>query len=295
MSRSQATLVGPLNAEALIAQTPNLPVPSRSATLLLRLLASDDLDHEAVIAALQKDGVLSTKVLAVCNSAAFGLASPVGSISQAVLYVGYEELHRIVMNLAFGGALGRNLPGYFLDEGAFWRHSLHTALISQTVVRAVTAVETDASVAYTAGLIHDIGKLVMSHALGVENQDLVRELVERGGRSLIEAEQEVIGADHAEVGACLLRQWNLPEVLIEAVAGHHHPPLSPRLELSSIIHVADFVAHQGGSSPGWGSYGLRRDESVIEALGLTADHFEALIVSAYEAVVQIEESMAVVA
>ena len=284
-----------MNAEDLIAKTPNLPVPSPSATRLLQLLAGDGRDNEAIIAILKQDGVLSTKVLALCNSAAFELAAPVSSISQAILHVGYEEVHRLVMAVTFGGALGSHLAGYFIEDGALWRHSLLTALLSQTVVRTVHTSQTDPSVAYTAGLIHDIGKLVVSYALDMDSQELIRELVERGGRSLVEAESEVIGADHAEVGACLLRKWKLPEVLVEAVANHHNPPVEPRLELSSIVHIADMIAHEGGSSPGWSSYALRTKEAVVEAMGLTKHHLEVLIISAYDASLQVDEALSATA
>lgn len=284
-----------MKAEELIAKTPNLPIPSPSATRLLQLLAGDGRDNEEIIAILKQDGVLSTKVLALCNSAAFELAAPVSSISQAILYMGYEEVHRLVMAVTFGGALGSNLTGYFIEEGALWRHSLITALLAQTVVRTVPTGQTDPSVAYTAGLIHDIGKLVVSYALDEDKQELIRDLVERGGRSLLEAENEVIGADHAEVGACLLRKWKLPDVLVDAVANHHNPPVEPRLELSSIVHVADMIAHESGSSPGWSSYALRTNEAVVEAMGLTEEHVEVLIISAYDAALQIDEALSATA
>ena len=280
-----------MNAEELIAKTPNLPIPSASAIRLLQLLAGKDRDNQAIINILKQDGVLSTKVLALCNSAAFGLVAPVSSVSQAIVYMGYEEVHRLVMAVTFGGALGASLTGYFIEDGALWRHSLLTALLAQTVVHTVRTPPADPSVAYTAGLIHDIGKLVVSHALDADNQELIRELVERGGRSLLEAEQEVIGADHAEVGACLLRKWKLPDVLVEAVANHHNPPVTPRLELSSIVHVADMIAHEAGSSPGWSSYALRTDESVVEAMGLSADHIEELVIAAYDAALQVDEAL----
>lgn len=282
-----------MKAEQLIAQTPNLPVPSPSATRLLQLLAGKEHDNEAIINILKQDGVLSTKALALCNSAAFRLVAPVSSISQAVVYIGYDEVYRLVMAVTFGRALGSNLAGYFIEDGALWRHSLLTALLAQTVIRTVRTSQVDPSVAYTAGLIHDIGKLVVSFALDADQQELIRDMVERGGRSLVEAESEVIGADHAEVGACLLRKWNFPEVLVEAVANHHNPPIKPRLELSSIVHVADMIAHEGGLSPGWSSYALRKNEDVVEAMGLTADHVEMLIVSAYDAALQVDEALTV--
>ncbi len=284
-----------MNAESLIARVPNLPSPAPAIARLLNLLTRPDIDNDNVVGILKQDPVLSAKVLAISNSAAFGLASPVKSLDEAMMYLGYAELHRIVMAISFGAALSPTLPGYIIEDGALWRHSLLTALISETVLGKVIVIKSDGPVAYTAGLIHDIGKLVISHALNAEKQKAVRELIDRGNQSLVEAEREVIGADHAEVGALLLRTWHLPEVLIEAVANHHHPPTDAQsMALSSVVHVADVIAHEVGASPGMDSFAVRAKEDVVEALGLCADDIECLIVSACDSAAEVAETISAI-
>lgn len=280
-----------MTAEQLIALVPYLPSPAPSVTRLLNLLTRPDTDNDSAVGILRQDGVLSAKVLALCNSAAFGLAEPVGSLDQAILYLGHTQLHRLMMAVSFGGALSPALPGYVIEDSALWRHSLLTALLSETVQRKVKMVKTDLSVAYTAGLIHDIGKLVISHALNASKQSCIVQLIERGSHSLLEAEREVMGSDHAEIGACLLRHWNLPDILTEAVANHHKPPMSPKLELSAVVHVADMIAHEAGSAPGIGGFAVRSEEAVVEKLGLNRRDIEGLIVSAYDSALEVEQTL----
>ena len=122
-----------------------------------------------------------------------------------------------------------------------------------------------------------------------EAQARLRQVIEQGSKSLIEAEREVIGCDHAEVGACLLKQWGLPAMLVEAVANHHAPVAAPVPMLSAIVHVADIVALNAGISPGIASYAMRVDESTVEALGIGREMVEALILSAYDSQARVEE------
>lgn len=277
-----------MTAEKLIAKVPNLPAPAPSVARLLQVLARPDADTDDVICIVKQDGVLSAKVLAFCNSTTFGLATSVGSIEQAVFYLGFSEIHRLVMLISFGAALSPSLPGYVIEDGELWRHSLVTAYATDKILRVVPTANIDPSIAYTAGLIHDIGKVVISHALNNQNQEQLRQIVQRGDRSLLEAEREVLGTDHAEIGACLLRQWRLPDNLVEAVAHHHAPPVQPRPQLSAIVHVADIIAHESGSSPGIDSYAVRPDEAAIAALGLGPVAMEKILVETLEALEEVK-------
>lgn len=283
-----------MTAEDLIAKVPKLPAPAPAVTKLLTLLSGPDTDNAAVAKVLKQDIVLSAKVLALCNSAAYGLSSEVSSLDQALMYLGFAEIHRIVMAISFGGALSPGLTGYVIEDGALWRHSLLTALIAENVLRAAKHLQVDVPVpvAYTAGLIHDIGKLVISHALDPEKQHAVRALLDQGQCSLLEAERAIIGTDHAEVGACLLRQWKLPDVLTEAVAHHHQPSTTPSPGLSAIIHVADVIAHQAGSAPGLGGFAVRPDEATLAALGFNRSHLDSLTMGAFDSLIEVEEAIA---
>ncbi len=275
-----------MKAETLIGRTPNLRPPSPTVVRLLNLLDNPNADYDAVIATVSRDPVLSAKILALCNSASYGLAQPVASLEHAVLYLGYGEIHRLVMGLSFGSQVGVQLPGYDIEAGALWRHSLAVALLSPRVLAVSKQISADTSVAYTAGLLHDIGKLVIGQALDAKERARIRELVETRESSLLEAEKLVIGCNHAEVGACLLRRWHIPEVIIEVAANHHQPPPGSPPALSTAIHIADAIAHQTGASPGWESFAVTRHKSALTALALSSAELDALTIAAVDCLEQ---------
>ena len=146
-----------MNAETLIDRTPNLQVPSPTVVRLLNLLNNPDADYDEVIATVNRDAVLSAKLLAICNSTSYGLAQPMASVGQGVLYLGFGEIHRLVMELSFGSQIGSGLSGYDMEAGVLWHHSLVTALLTPRVLGISKKFATDTSIAYTAGLVHDIG------------------------------------------------------------------------------------------------------------------------------------------
>lgn len=282
-----------MKPETLIASVPKIPAPAPSVARLFELLARADGDNDDMIKIVRQDGVMSAKLLGLCNSASYGLAAPVSSIEQAVLLLGHVEIHKLVMSVGFSGALSPAMPGYAMQDGELWRHSLLTAYTAVAVTALARRSMVDPAIAYTAGLIHDIGKIVITHALTAEAQTTLRQLTEFGSKSLLEAEKEVVGCDHAEVGACLLKQWGLPEVLIESVANHHRPVTTPKPLLSAIVHVADIIALEAGIAPGVASFAMRVDENAVTTLGLEQEHIETLILSAYDSLTRVEEMISV--
>ena len=271
-----------MKPEALIGKIPNLQSPSPTVVQLLNLLNDPDADFDEITATVRRDVALSVKLLAVCNSTSYGLAKQVASVEQAVLYLGHGEIHQLIMALSFSGPIGVELPGYDIEARTLWRHSLVTALVTPRVVGLSQQLNADTSTAYTAGLLHDIGKLVIGQSLDVPSRDRIHAFVEGGEGSLLAAEKAVLGCDHAEIGACLLRQWRLPEIIVEAVEHHHHPPVDGGAHLSAVVHVADALAHQTGASPGWGSFAIVFHEAVLTALQLTVADLETLTFAALD-------------
>jgi putative nucleotidyltransferase with HDIG domain len=255
----------------------------------MEILNRPDVDNVQVVQVVKSDGVLCGKLLAACNSAAFGLAEPAGSVEQAVFILGYEQIYRIILSLGVGKSLGRALPAYLIGEHELWHHSLTAAVAAEVIMLDGCFLETDPSVAYTAGLLHDIGKLVLNKFLTKESVAAIRNLIESEKHSRIEAERAILGTDHAEVGACLLKSWRLPENIVEAVADHHQPVLTPRPLLSAVVHVADCVAHQLGSSPGWDAFALRIVGDASSSLGLTPEKMERILISAHASLHRVEE------
>lgn len=271
-----------MNAETLIGKTPNLQAPSPTVVRLLTLLNNENADYDEVITTVSRDAVLSAKLLALCNSVTYGLAQPIASLEQGVLYLGYGEIHRLVMALSFGSQIGVELPGYDMDAGTLWKHSLTVALLTPRVLAISKQTSVDTSVAYTAGLLHDIGKLVIGRALEAPQRAKIHQLVESREASLLDAEKLVIGCDHAEVGASLLHHWRIPDVVVEAVANHHKAPAGRNDLLSAAIHLADATAHQTGASPGWESFAVARHDSALTILQLSAVDLDNLIFGAFD-------------
>lgn len=286
-----------MNAESLVARIPDLLItkvpdlhaPSPTVVRLLHLLNDVDADYDEIVTMVSRDPVLSAKLLALCNSAAFGLAMPVASVDQAVLYLGFSEIHRLIMSLGFGSQLAKGLPGYDMEEGALWRHSLVTAFLTPRVLAVSGKAVADTSIAYTAGLIHDIGKLIIGQVIEEDKRARIHELVEKESLSLLQAERAVLGANHAQIGACLLRKWRIPDVIADAVEFHHEPPLSDQPSLAGVIHVADAVAHQSGATPGWSSFAIVLNEPAVASLGLDGADFERLNISAFDLQGKVDE------
>lgn len=269
-------------ADMLISQMTDLKPPAPAVLKLLALLDQPDSDADEVIRIVERDGVLSAKVLSVCNSAWFGNGTPIASISQALLRLGFAKIHRIVMAVSFGTLMNIPLTGYAIDNQELWQHSLLSALLAREVLEEATGFHSDPSIVFTAALLHDIGKLVLDTALDEEAQNAIRTLIAEDGQSRLEGERRIIGCDHCEVGAHLLTRWNLPANIVEAVAHHHAPPLDPKPAISSIVHIADTIAHGAGSAPGWDSFAVPIIGDVPKILGITSEAMERLMITAFD-------------
>ncbi|MDR3459035.1 MAG: HDOD domain-containing protein [Verrucomicrobiae bacterium] len=264
-------------AQQLVDRVKNLPPVSQAALKLVNLLDQPEADNDEIVNAIKCDNILTAKLLRACNSPYFGLDEPVASVDQAVLILGHQQILHIVLTLAFGSAMVVPLPGYAVEASELWRHSLITASAAEIIAEEATGMSIEKPVAFTVGLLHDIGKLVMSQALTPDLQAAIRQLVEQQKISRAEAEKVVLGTDHAEVGACLLQTWLLPEQIIEATANHHNPVFEPAPQLSVVTHLANCLAHLAGSAPGWDGFAVRVNPQSIAILEIREDRLETMV------------------
>ena len=265
-----------MNAKQIVAQVTNLPVVPAATVRLLHLLENPSENTQAALDVIQTDAVLSAKLLRLCNSAAIGLRKPVASVEQAVFFLGFNEVQRLALALGLGGSLKRKPKGNESDGLELWRHAVVTAHAASLIAGEIQGLEVHPSVAFTAGLMHDIGKLVLAEVLTPELLEAVRAKVE-AGQSQCEAERAVFGADHAEVGGALLEAWRMPPALIEPVANHHSPIFKPEPGLSVLVHLANCVAHQIGSAPGWDVFATFVDQEAAAAVGFGAQQLAQVI------------------
>lgn len=280
-----------MTVQELVAQVKNLPPVPFTALKLVNLLDLPAIGNEDIVQVLRYDNILTAKLLRACNSPYFGLEEPVAFVDQAVFLLGHQQILHIVLTLAFGSTMVVAMPGYAVEANDLWRHSLITATAAEIISAEIADLNADGSVAFTVGLLHDIGKPVLNQALTPEAQDSLRKRIEDDHISRPEAEKEILGADHGEVGACLLQSWHLPEEIVKGVANHHQPVLEPRPRLSVATHIANCLAHFAGSAPGWDGYAIRVNEQVGSAFNITPDKLESMIATVRESFDCVERFM----
>ena len=221
---------------------------SPAALKLMGLLEQTEVGNQEVVEVLKHDPILTAKLLRACNSASLGFAEGISSVDQAVFLLGFLRILHMAQVLALGDALAVPMPGYAVAANELWRHSVMVAVAAELLSQIGPAPGANPAIAFTAGLLHDIGKLALSQELTAERQASIRYRVAEHGESRIEAEREVLGADHAEVGGCLLSLWRLPQMIVEGVANHHAPVAQPRGRLSAVVYLANCLAHLAGSA-----------------------------------------------
>lgn len=254
----------------MIEQVTDLPALPQAGLKLMRLMEDPDGNAHDVVKVVETDPTLSAKLLRICNSAAFGVRQRVNSVEQAVFVRGFAEVQRLAVALSFGRVMSKPLDGCGHGE-TFWMHSLLVAFGAESLARSAAQFKNDSSAAYTAGLLHDIGKLVLDSALNDELRGAIHDMIESDGCSRVHAEKCVLGLDHADVGASLLEKWQLPACLVEAVRNHHRPVCKPEPMLSAFVHIANCMAHQSDAAPGGGGSTSEADEDAIASVGIDAE------------------------
>lgn len=275
-------------ARELVASLRSLPPVSDTALRLTSLLSEPAVANDDVVQVLRHDNVLTAKLLRACNSAYFGLEEPVYSVDQAVLLLGHQQTLHIVLTIAFGGAMVAPLPGYVEEATVLRRHSVLAAAAAEALTSEDLAVTVPPSVAFTAGLLHDIGRLVLCQALPPATLAAVRTCVE-GGCNRLEAERDTLGTDHAAVGAALLELWRVPAEITEGVANHHQPACDPKPKLSALVHLANALAHAVADPEQWAAPDARVSDAALDGLGVSRPRLEELIAGVRERATQAEE------
>ena len=258
-----------------IDQIKSLPPGPRILPELLALLEQDDVEAGEVVRLIKFDPALTAKALQRCNSAQFGSKQAVHNLEEAVVRIGFGEIYRIVACVVGERTLGGSQQGYGIAQGELWKHCAVAAVAARLVAHETGEEE---SMVFTAGLLHDIGKLVLGTTLVGAYEALVKE-TESSGRSLQEAEKQILGVEHAEIGGRLLARWNFPENLVRAV-WHHHDPVKaqPVQRLAACVHLGNLLAHYLGHGYGHQAYATRCRSEALELLGLKPGDLEQFLI-----------------
>jgi len=209
-----------IEKEKLIKLVDTLPAFPASVHKVLELTAKPDCLPRDLVAVIEHDPVLTIKILKLVNSAYFGLSREVTSISHAVVYVGLNTVKNVAISVAASGVLPKeNKAG--LDMQEFWLHSLTVGVIGRTLARGKGAGPSQLANLFVAGLLHDIGRVLMAHFYADDYRPVIA-AQEHSTSPLHEIEKQVIGMSHDYLGAKIAERWQLPGDLIEAIKAHHH-------------------------------------------------------------------------
>lgn len=213
-----------------------LPSAPEIAQRLLVAINREDAHTRHLTALIVRDQSLSARLLRLANSAFFSIRTRVTSIQHATTLLGFARVRDLALGLSVWGALESKSP-----EARRWRRVLwsHTSLVAATAKTLAERTGSDANTAFTAGLLHDVGKLVLGIRLGDSYWSLLDEAA-GDGREGAELEAEAFGCHHATVGGWLLQLWALPPALVDAVALHHEPLAADcGLDLPAVVAVAN--------------------------------------------------------
>lgn len=239
-----------------------LPTAPRLYEQITAQLQSPNASIQTVAVLISQDPVMSAKILQVVNSAFFGMTQEVTDTAEAVMVLGTERIRSLILLAGvFSQYAESKCPGFSPEP--VWGHSVQVAILARAIAFAETKDAKIAETAFTAGLLHDIGKLVLAGNLP-EMYDTVRRMQESKQTTQREAELVVLGTTHAALGACLLGTWGLPLPILEAIAWHHTPEQSAEkgFSLLAAVHVANAFAQEAGK----GSSDSVRDGVNVEFL-----------------------------
>jgi putative nucleotidyltransferase with HDIG domain len=252
----------------ILATIRSLPTFSQTVVQLAQLLQDEEAGPSEYEAVVQLDVALTANLLRMANSAYFGFSRKISGVREAITLLGARRLFELGAMAAVEAVVPPTLPGYGIDSGAYWCHSVAVAVLAERFAKErKLAVPT---LTFTSGLLHDIGKLVISSFLANRLEDLRRSLL-AGNKPLLECERDILGGDHAQIGAELARAWNLPEQVVRVIADHHEPWRSERDKadvLVDLVHCADCLSHSLGFGADVGQLQRQVDESAIGRLGL---------------------------
>ena len=248
---------------------------------LIKLLGNPDAGADDVEALIRLDSALAGGTLRLANSAYFHSSAGCDSLTDAIVRLGFGEIYRLATTTVASRWLAKEVSGYGWEPGDLYRHSLTVAVAADLLAKETG--RANAEIAYTAGLLHDVGKLALAFACA-EHFDRVRERQRNDGGAWRAAEQAVLGYDHTDIAGVLLQAWAFPANLIEVAHFYSRPQLAApeHRALVTHIHAAKHLAICIGTGVGEDGFQSELDEGFLKAEGITPDMIEALLPSVVE-------------
>jgi len=267
------------SVDKIVASIAGLPPFPEVARRVLDLSRDPNTSHREIAEVIKYDDAITANCLKLCNSSYYSLSVKVFSMTQAVNMLGLKNIIMIALASTKSlSAFAKAQQKYCLTKGELWRHSVTTAIISQLLLKRARADED--SILFTAALLHDFGKIVLDQYVEGDTENLI-ELTQKEGVSLLEAEKQVFGIDHAELGGLIAEEWNFPGILVKSIRNHHQE-ISPRdipnveswVRLSNLVFYLSFSKFTQSYHKG---ITCQIDPDVLSRYRLKAEDIDAVI------------------
>jgi putative nucleotidyltransferase with HDIG domain len=247
-------------ARQLVENIDDLPTIPVVATQVLQLLDQPDVQIEDVADLMLSDQVMTARVMKMINSPVYKPEHEITSLKRALVYLGLRHIREVALTTSFINAFDENRGA--LELNAFWEHSFGVGMVSKIIARKVGY--PDLEKAYIAGIIHDLGEVFLSTFMSDQFQAVLESIKDKPIK-LVDAEIEQLGTSHCEIGLCMARKWNFPEVYCEVIA-LHHSPIEATIDpvLCAIVNLSDLFCsvrelNYGGLE--WVSFNLFEEEA----------------------------------
>lgn len=275
--------------EEILALTKHVPPFPKVAQRVMDLLSKDDVNAAQLAEVIQYDQAITANVLKMCNTSYFGLPRKVTSLDDALVVLGHDTLKDIIIASSsakfYTGKVG---AGYQLVQGEMWNHSVAVGIMSRLLVRYIQDV--DPGGAFTCGLLHDIGKRFLSAFVADEFKAIMGK-VDGESCSFVEAEKEILGMDHAELGGAILEKWEFDQDLVDAVRYHHHPDALGRAPLTALIALSNSLVVSMGIGVGADGLAAEVQGEGLEKIGVSPEMLQLCMVDLLEEMEKAKDMM----
>jgi putative nucleotidyltransferase with HDIG domain len=252
-----------MTVEKLIQSIDNLPVFPLIVFRVGEILRNDDYSAAEIVEVIRYDQAMAANIVKMGNSPYFGVRQKIGSLRDAIVFLGRDNLRKIVQTAGAARYFKKEGRGYTEKSRELWEHSVAVALMSQILSRKIFHCDNDRL--YLAALLHDIGKMVMGVAV-YESFDEISQLVSSGKYSFLEAEEAVVGINHADLGGKIAEKWHFPVEIVEAISFHHRPDLLKNAdnEMAWLVYLADQICLISGYTGGFDGLAHRGVSATME-------------------------------
>jgi putative nucleotidyltransferase with HDIG domain len=229
---------------------------------------------------IRYDQAITAKVLAIAQSAYYSRGRAIRSLQDAIVSLGQRQLIQVIMAACAAQFFGQKTAGYDLREGELWQHSVATAIMAEKVATRIDF--KDVLTVYTAALLHDIGKTVLTRYVKTYF-DLIIGAINAKKVRFIDAEREILGIDHQQLGAIIARRWRFPGEVIDSIGYHHQPQEAhEHVDMIGIIYVSNRMVAGMGIGCGVDGFFQPNQDSVFSRLGLTTRMVDKLMAETLE-------------